>query len=99
VKCSSTTPLTCRMAWPKSYHFLLVKFCQKEKFKFKKIEMKWFLKFSIAKSEGENTNFFRDTFFLGIIVIIAMNKNLLKTLGPNQPNLSHIYHTYIRGKK
>jgi hypothetical protein len=24
---------------------------------------------------------------------------LLKTLGPNQPNLSHIYHIYIRGKK
>jgi hypothetical protein len=27
-----------------------------------------------------------------------MNKKLLKTLGPNQPNLSHIYHIYIRGK-
>lgn len=26
-----------------------------------------------------------------------MNKNLLKTLGPNQPNLSHIYHIHIRG--
>lgn len=45
--------------------------------------MKWFLKFSIAKSEGENTNFFRDTFFFRDNVChYSYKQKFVKNFGP-----------------